>query len=379
MHVKTGRFLSAFFLITVLTASAQGPARTEIRISDIPGYRTLKCDFHMHTVFSDGEVWPTVRVREAWLGGLDAIAITDHLEYRPHREDLTGGARRPYEIAKEEAAQAGLVLIRGVEITKSMPPGHINAIFVTDEAALDRRDWRDAVRAAVRQGAFVFWNHPGWSGQQPDGRARWYPEHTELADSGWIRGIEAVNEKEYYPEAFGWALDRRLALLGNSDVHDPIATAYDPCAGGRRPLTLVFAKEKSAEAIKEALFSRRTAVLFNDTLMGDSAFLGAVFRASVRAAASGRAAAGAGSLFVPVENASDLPFDLRSDGRADGFGVPSRLLVPARKTVLLEIRKPDKSWTGDKTARLRFRIANLKTSPAETLPVEWEVSVAFPE
>lgn len=36
--------------------------RKEILIPDIAGYLTLKCDFHMHTVFSDGNVWPTVRV-----------------------------------------------------------------------------------------------------------------------------------------------------------------------------------------------------------------------------------------------------------------------------------------------------------------------------
>lgn len=33
----------------------------KISIPDIPGYQTLKGDFHMHTVFSDGHVWPTFR------------------------------------------------------------------------------------------------------------------------------------------------------------------------------------------------------------------------------------------------------------------------------------------------------------------------------
>lgn len=47
--------------------------RNEIRIPDLKGYRTLKCDFHIHTVFSDGTVWPTVRVEEAYREGLDAI------------------------------------------------------------------------------------------------------------------------------------------------------------------------------------------------------------------------------------------------------------------------------------------------------------------
>jgi len=53
--------------------------RKIVNLPDIPGYVTLKCDFHMHTVFSDGDVWPTVRVDEALRDGLDAIAITDHL------------------------------------------------------------------------------------------------------------------------------------------------------------------------------------------------------------------------------------------------------------------------------------------------------------
>ena len=60
----------------------QSQYRTEINIPGFDGYQTLKCDFHIHTVFSDGTVWPSVRVQEAWQEGLDVIAITDHLEYR---------------------------------------------------------------------------------------------------------------------------------------------------------------------------------------------------------------------------------------------------------------------------------------------------------
>ena len=62
--------------------------RYHIRIPDINGYKTLKCDFHVHTVFSDGKVLPDQRVKEAWNEGLDVIAITDHLEYRPNKDLL---------------------------------------------------------------------------------------------------------------------------------------------------------------------------------------------------------------------------------------------------------------------------------------------------
>ena len=41
----------------------------------------LSGDFQTHTVFSDGHVWPTFRVDEAWINGLDILSITDHHNY----------------------------------------------------------------------------------------------------------------------------------------------------------------------------------------------------------------------------------------------------------------------------------------------------------
>src|SRR3546814_3969517 len=63
--------------------------RTLIDIPDVNGYKVIKCDFHMHTVLSDGHVWPNVRVQEAWKEGVDAIALTEHMEYQPHQEDVS--------------------------------------------------------------------------------------------------------------------------------------------------------------------------------------------------------------------------------------------------------------------------------------------------
>ncbi|MCX6329637.1 MAG: hypothetical protein NTZ85_09025, partial [Bacteroidia bacterium] len=75
--------------------------RQEILLPNIPGYLTLKCDFHLHTVFSDGVVWPTVRVNEAWEDGLDAIAITDHIEGHPKK--MPGQKRTQYEVTLQNA------------------------------------------------------------------------------------------------------------------------------------------------------------------------------------------------------------------------------------------------------------------------------------
>ena len=40
-------------------------------------------DLHTHSVYSDGSVLPKFRVVEAWQDGLDIIAVTEHIEYRP--------------------------------------------------------------------------------------------------------------------------------------------------------------------------------------------------------------------------------------------------------------------------------------------------------
>ena len=120
---------------------------------DIPGYITLKCDFHIHTVFSDGSVWPNVRVQEAIRDGLDAISLTEHLEYQPHQADIPHPDRnRSFHIAQEVAADNDLIIVHGAEITRDMPPGHTNAIFIEDANKLRLDDPIEVFREAKRQG-----------------------------------------------------------------------------------------------------------------------------------------------------------------------------------------------------------------------------------
>ncbi|MEZ4825939.1 MAG: hypothetical protein R3C61_06545 [Bacteroidia bacterium] len=103
-----------------------------INFPNVPGYLSLKCDLHQHTVFSDGEVWPTIRVQEALKDSLDVISLTEHLEYQPHKADIPHPDRnRSHDIAVKEA-DGNLLVVRGSEITRSMPPGHCNAIFIND-------------------------------------------------------------------------------------------------------------------------------------------------------------------------------------------------------------------------------------------------------
>ena len=296
------KIISLFWAVCIaLPLFAQG--RGKIDIPDLKGYVTLKCDFHIHTVFSDGNVWPTVRIDEAYREGLDAIAITDHIEYRPHKADVVASHNRSYDIALPAAKAKGIILIKGSEITRSMPPGHHNALFITNSDELDQPDYMDVFRAAKAQGAFIFWNHPGWLAQQPD-TTLWWNEHTQLLEQGMMQGIEVVNE-EYYPEVHKWCLEKKLTMLGNSDVHVPMQNF---AKGEHRTMNLVFAHSATPEAIHEALNERRTAVYHNEYVIGEEIYLKELFENALEwdVKKNGNV------VNITVRNKSDLSFRLKA-------------------------------------------------------------------
>lgn len=362
---------------TVLSASPGLRVRSPIRIPDLPGYKTLKCDFHIHTVFSDGSVWPTVRVEEAWREGLDAIAITDHIEYQPHKKDIPTHHGRAYEIAKPLGEELGIIVIRGSEITRQMPPGHLNAIFLKDASKLDVKDWREALEEAREQGAFIFWNHPGWQSQQPDGVAKWYAEHTELLEGKMINGIETVNGRSYYPESHRWCLEKELTLLSNSDIHSPIYHDYDLPHGGHRPMTLVFATEKTADAIQEALWAQRTAVYADDRLIGREPFIRPLFEGSVRVLERTFRVQGRQQFHVQLQNDSDLNYELEVVDQAPPFSLPRVVRIPAGKIGLLTVSIANGTAPGLFELALAYKVKNLLIAPDESLRVEFQISVDY--
>ena len=148
--ILVGAILSVIYITNM---SAQ--KRNEIDIPNLDGYITLKCDFHMHSVFSDGLVWPTVRIDEAYREGLDAISLTEHIEYRPHKKDIIADHNRSYDVTKKKADQLGILLIKGSEITRPMAPGHFNAIFLSDSNPLEKENYKDAFNEAKKQDAFI--------------------------------------------------------------------------------------------------------------------------------------------------------------------------------------------------------------------------------
>jgi len=355
-------------------ALCQGMSRREIAIPDVLGYKAVMCDFHMHTVFSDGRVWPDVRVGEAWRDGLHALAITDHVEYARHKDDIPKKLNRSHELAMGPARQAGLILVKGAEITRKMPPGHFNVIFTQDTDSLDTPEWRDAMAAAIRQGAFMFWNHPGRDEEV------WKAEHTEIYEKGWLQGVEVVNGSRYYAHAHKWCLEKNLAMIGTSDVHGTIDMSYDRAAGEHRPVTIALAEDYTEEAVKDALVSRRTVIYWENELIGKPEHLRAIFDASsVEVLTEELALKPKGRAEMQVRNTSDVSYELELDGEADDIWARGKVTLPAHRTVRVRIgRRPDTA-PGEKTIRLPYRVSNLKVAPEQGLQVELSIRVKLEE
>ena len=314
----------------------------EITFPDLDNYLTLVCDFHTHSVFSDGSVWPDIRVEEAQRDKIDVLAVTEHLEYQPHINDIPHPDRnRSYQLATKYS-NSDLLIISGAEITRRMPLGHANAIFLEDANKLHSADEiagivpKDDMRpfeAANKQKAFVFWNHPTWR-QEQYGDVVITEMHKTLFSKGYLHGVEVVNEFEYSEESLQIALDYDLTIIGNSDIHGLVDWDYEISEGGHRPVTLVFAKEKSEKAIKKALFKKQTVVWNRNTLIGREEWLLPLINASLEVVSVEYKRDAA---HVRIKNKSDVRFILKNNSSFNFFINSDLVEIPAQDTIKLSV------------------------------------------
>ena len=354
--------------------------RRLIQFPDTSNYKTIVLDPHTHSVFSDGYVWPCIRVEEALRDGLDALAITEHLEWQPHLADIPHPDRnRSYEVAVSAIEESELIVIAGVEVTREVPHGHINALFISDANKMfanftpeDPKDidgyydttgeWpaQNAVDAANAQGAFLFWNHSWWDDEIPS----FIPQAGEFqitnAKNNLLHGIEIVNTNSYSKEAFQIALDLQLTLMGSSDVHELIDWDYDVAEGGHRPVTLVLATERSEESIREALFEGRTVVWFKNTLFGYEPHMAELLQASLTVSSSyytGKL----NVLVLEVENHSDSDFQLKNISGYSFFGTNDTIAIPQHQITQIGV----KTGTRVEKVSLEFEVQNALVKPGK--------------
>jgi 3',5'-nucleoside bisphosphate phosphatase len=371
--MKNGLFL-LFSLYSGLVFAQTPHTHTHdraIKFPNVAGYLTLKCDFHQHTIFSDGAVHPDIRVQEAARDSLDAISLTEHLEYQPHKEDIPHPDRnRSYELAQVLAKSSNVLVINGSEITRNMPPGHTNAIFIQDANKLLIQDSVEVFREANRQGAFVFWNHPNWTAQRKDGIARLTDLHKKFIAEKLLHGIEVVNEFTYSEEALQIALDNNLTIMGTSDIHGLIDWDYKVAEGGHRPITLVFAKERTAEAIKEGLVNRRTVVWFDNTLIGRAEHLEPLLKASIVVEAASYI--GSSSVAeVTFKNNSDAEFILLSKSAYTLHQNTDIIVLHPNASTTIQVKTLQQLANFD----LRFVVLNGIIAPKTHPEMVWKVTM----
>lgn len=323
--------IAALAAAVALDAGATVPHR--FNVPDIPGYITLKGDFHNHTVFSDGVSWPVTVMEEAYYDDLDIISITDHNESR-HRHKVLEGyfnadkctRNASYEIAAEVSKKYGVMVIHGSELTRGLRlfPGHFNTHFLQDGEALakaaESQDGKikdpvkreeaaifNGLREAKRQGAFLVWNHPNWEKQAPN-RTEWLPLHEKVYEEGLMQGIEVENHLVgFSPEAFHWAMERNLTILSGSDAHYSMTTEVNYEKGEHRSMTFVFAKERSLESVREALDNHRTAVYANDCVYGRQEYLMPLFKGIIKVT---KIKYSKGKVTYSLANESSIPVSL---------------------------------------------------------------------
>ena len=235
----------------------------------------ISSDLHIHSVFSDGAVWPTIRVDEAIRDSIDLISLTEHLEYQSHLSDIPHNNRnRSFQIAGGYVQNRPLAVVHGTEITKPMPPGHFNAIFIKDANKFfdnnkEPLDFKKAINEANEQEAFVFWNHPMWEANRSDGIAKLDPIHREVINKKLLHGIEVVNFDTFSEEAMQIALDNKLTMMGTSDVHILIDWDFNiKKESYHRPITFIMSENRTIKSIRDALFNGDTFIWYRDLVIG---------------------------------------------------------------------------------------------------------------
>jgi 3',5'-nucleoside bisphosphate phosphatase len=359
--------LIALGCLLVVSSNAQF-RKQPFTFPDADGYKVLKGDFHQHTVFSDGLVWPTTRVEEAYEEDLDVICLTDHIEYRPHLNDMTSkDHNRSYELAKDAAERYGILLLHSAEVTRAMPPGHLNVIDIQDGNPLEKfvnpnltRDTAKVVETleeARRQGGFIFWNHTAYP--TTDNKSTWHPIHEVLKNKGLMMGIEVVNGERYEPTAFGWCLKYNLTIFANTDVHSTMAQKRS--ADEFKVMTLVLAKDRSKTSVMEALRAHRTVALWNNRLIGRAEHVEPIVRASIVFRL--RNIKGDQGLFE-IDNKSGLPFTFEFLNLPEDLGVRDDVPVSVHAYGVSGM----KAYVGKVIPSIvRVRVLNTSISPDKCL------------
>jgi hypothetical protein len=205
-------------------------------------YEILTFEPHLHTLHSDGEDTVGAMFAACKSAGYDAVALTDH-------NTLSGLPE-----ANESAAELGLVLVPGVEVTTFR--GHAVVLGVSrvpEWRDLEQRGMDDLAREVHDEGGVLCVAHPAALGSPFCSGCAWeWPIHPASVDLWEIFGDSASET------AVSLDLWRQLlraggsaAPVGRGDVHSTSAAAAS------RPITRLYARSRTPDGVLEALRRRR--------------------------------------------------------------------------------------------------------------------------
>ena len=307
-------------------------------------------DFQTHTVFSDGHVWPTFRVDEAWTNGLDALSITDHHNYFTRKKYVkTGNLNQSYNSSKNMAKKLNITLIKGIEWTGFSPHIHCNILFVKNANKYKNTTLLEALQEAKRQNSVVFWNHPcGHLGK--DDKVVMYPDVIKYVKQGLIHGVEAMTLRQNCLQILDFANKYNLTVYGNSDIH----RSHKISLGNHHPRTLIFTKSKLQSDIKKALIQGNTLAYGFNMIYGKQHLIKKLVTGAVQIL--NPQLKYEKTLNIKLKNISSIPFQIHYNSYHNYLHLEKHFTIKENAISILPIKIYPKFT--EKNIQIFFRIIN---------------------
>jgi len=208
-------------------------------------YVVLKCEFHLHTTYSDGAYSPAEMIQYYKEHGYDVVAVTDHTNIEGWHDGIAE--------AQAAGASAGVLVIEGGEISfrwEDNTHKHIVALFCH---ALDSTNeptdlsLEEIFHDIHAKGGLGIVAHPwrGWSNWQQY-------QYADYID-GWEYEPHAIS-----PEYRLWLLNSDKIYMFNHDAHGYWLEGSEWAEAH----TLLLSHNRTLSGVREALESRRIVVSY---------------------------------------------------------------------------------------------------------------------